>query len=127
MLKKPICFCFGLNLYSASDFYSIAVKQPVQELDSEALSGRNSLIRQQGNAGSLANFIPSSDFKVSEEGEASPKIENEHVKKEETLKDDRVRLIEREAEVLPICECLQVSIKNKTKQNKNKQTKKYCA
>ena len=109
-----ILLFFGLlYYYSTSDFYSIAGKQPVKPLVSEALSG-NSLIRQQVNAGSLANFIPSNDFEVSEEGEASPKIENDHVKKEETLKDDRVRLTERDAEVLPICKYLRVSIKYKT-------------
>lgn len=80
----------------------IAVKQEVKQLGYEALSGRNSLIRKQVNAGSLANLISSSEFEVSETRGVSPKIESDHIKKEETLKDDRVRLKD-EKGVISIC------------------------
>ena len=80
--------------------YLIVVKQPVKQLGNEELSGRNSLIWKQKNAGSLANLIPSSEFEMTETQGVSPEIESDHIKKD--LKDDIVRLVE--SEVIPICE-----------------------
>lgn len=80
----------------------IAVKQEVKQLGNETLSCKTSLMRKQINAGSLANLVSSSEFEVSETREVSLKIESDHIKKEETLKDDRVRLVNAKGDI-PIC------------------------
>ena len=59
-------------LICANSCYFTSAEQQVKQLDSDALSGRNSLSRKQMKAGSLANLIPSSQFEVSEMGEAIP-------------------------------------------------------
>lgn len=50
-----------------------------------ALSGRNSLLKQQITAGSLANLFPGSEFKVPKTGKT---LEKKHASKE-TLGEDR--------------------------------------
>ena len=99
MKTKDFC-CFGMFYISANSCYFTSAKQQVKQLANDALSGRNSLSRKQMKAGSLANLlvIPSSEFEVCEMREAATK--SDHIKKEGTLKDDR--LVEREV----ICEYL---------------------
>ncbi|XP_078347657.1 uncharacterized protein LOC144632797 isoform X2 [Oculina patagonica] len=79
------------------------VKQEVKQLGNETLSCKTSLMRKQINAGSLANLVSSSEFEVSETRGVSLKIESDHIKKEETLKDDKVRLVDAKGDI-PICD-----------------------
>ena len=57
----------------------------LEKLSDMALSGRNSLLKQQITAGSLANLFPGSEFNVPKTGKT---LEKEHASRE-TLGEDR--------------------------------------